>query len=86
MGLRSVGIRGTENYIALGVIGNLDLLLAAACLDGESPGVVGVELGKWDICDGELIYRGKFGGLTGWIGAWFFSRLCVRLCKYSEAI
>ncbi len=38
----SVGIRGTENYIALGVKGGCDVLVATACLDGESPGVIGV--------------------------------------------
>jgi hypothetical protein len=31
---RSVGIRGKENYIALGVIGDHDVLVAAACPDG----------------------------------------------------
>ncbi len=33
----SIGIRGTENYIALGVIGNCDVLVATAYLDGEYP-------------------------------------------------
>ncbi len=82
----SVGIRGTVNYIALGVIGNHDVLVAAACLDGESPGVVGVELGNWDVCDVELLCRGKFGGLAYWISAWFFSGQCVQLYEYIEVI
>ncbi len=82
----SVGIRGTENYIALGVIGSCDVLVAAACPDGVSPGVVGVELGKRDVCDVELVCRGNFGGLAAWIVAWFFSGGCVQLCEYSKAI
>jgi hypothetical protein len=49
--VRSVGIRGTENYIALAVIGDYDVLVAAACSDGESPCVVSVKLDKWGICD-----------------------------------
>jgi hypothetical protein len=43
----SVIIRGTEDYIALVVVGNCDVLVTAACLDGESPGIFSVELGKW---------------------------------------
>ncbi len=82
----SVGIRGTENYIAMGVIGNCDVLVATACPDGESPGVVGIVLGQCDICDVELVCRGKFSGLDAWIGAWFFSGWCVWLCKYSKEI
>ncbi len=69
-----------------GMLGNRDVLVAAACLDGESPNVVSVELGKWDVCDVELVCRGKFGGLSSWIGAWLFRRWCARLCKYSKAV
>ncbi len=65
----SVSIRGTENCIALAVVGDRDVLVAAACLDGESPGVVGVELGKWEVHDVELVGRGQFGGLASWINA-----------------
>jgi hypothetical protein len=82
----SVGIRGTKNYIALAVIGDCDVLVAAACPDGESPGVVGVELGKWDARDVELVCRGKFGGLDAWIDTWFFIGWCFWLCKYSKTI
>jgi hypothetical protein len=45
MSIESVSIRGTDVYIALAVVGNHDVLVAAACLDGESP--VSVELGEW---------------------------------------
>ncbi len=67
MFVRSVSIRGTEDCIALAVVGDYDVLVAAACLDGESPSVVGVELRKCKIRDVELIGRGQFGGLHAWI-------------------
>ncbi len=41
-----VDINGTEDCIAVAVEGNGDVLVAAASPDGESTGVVGVELGK----------------------------------------
>ncbi len=44
--VESVGIRGAEDYIAFAVVGNCDVLVATACSDGESPGVVSVELGE----------------------------------------
>ncbi len=43
----SVSIRGAEDHIALAVEGNHNVLVAAVCMDGESPGVVSVELDKW---------------------------------------
>jgi hypothetical protein len=54
----SVSIRGTENCIAFAVVGNRDVFVVAACRDGESPRVIGVELGKWEVRDVELIGRG----------------------------
>ncbi len=48
MFVRSVSIRGTDDCVALALVGNHDVLVAAACPDWESPGVVGVELGKWE--------------------------------------
>ncbi len=42
--VRFVSIGGTEGCIALAVEGNCDVLVAAACPDGESSGVV--KLGK----------------------------------------
>ncbi len=70
----------------MAAIGDCDVLVAAVGPDGESPGVVGVELGKWDVCDVELVCRRQFGGLAACINAWFFSGWCVRLYRYSKAI
>ena len=69
----SVSMRGTEDCIALAMVGNHDVLFAAACPDGESPSVVGVELHKCKIRDVELIGRGQFGGLVAGIFDWFIS-------------
>ncbi len=55
MFVSSVSIRGTEDYIALAVAGNHDVLVAAACSDGESLGVVSVELGEREVRDDELV-------------------------------
>jgi hypothetical protein len=82
----SVSIRGTEDCVALAVVGDYDVLVAAACLDGESPGVVGVELCKWEIRVVELIGRGQFGGLLAWINASVISGWCVRLGEYCKAV
>ncbi len=46
MYVRPVDIWGTEDCVAAAVEGDGDVLVAAASPDGESPGVVGVELGK----------------------------------------
>ncbi len=62
-----VDIRGTEDCIAGAVEGNGDVLDAAASLDGESTSVVGVELGKWEVCDVELISGGQCSGLVNGI-------------------
>ncbi len=43
----SVGLRGLEDYIELAVVGDCDVLIANACLDGESTSVISVELGEW---------------------------------------
>ncbi len=42
--VRPVDIRGAEDCVAAAVEGNADVLVAAARPDGESSGVVGVEL------------------------------------------
>ncbi len=73
MFVRFVSIRGTEDCVALAVEGNCDVLVAAASLDGESLGVVGVKLGKWEVHDVEQVGRGQFGGLVAGIAAWFLS-------------
>ncbi len=44
-------IRGAEDCFAAAVKGNGDVLVAAASLDRESSGVIGVELGKREVCD-----------------------------------
>jgi hypothetical protein len=44
-------IKGAEDCFAVAVKGNGDVLVAAASLGGESSGVIGVELGKWEVCD-----------------------------------
>ncbi len=49
---------GTEDCIAAAVEGNGDVLVATVSLDGESPGVIGVELSKWEVRDVELVGRG----------------------------
>ncbi len=84
--LVTVSIRGTENCIALAVVGDCDVLVTTACLDGESPSVISVELGKWEVRDVELIGRGQFFGLVAWIEAWFLSGWCVRCGEYCKAI
>ncbi len=71
--VRPVNIRGAEDCIAAAVESDYDVLVAAVSLDGESPNVVGVKLGKWEVCDVELVGRGQFGGLVAGIAAWFLS-------------
>ncbi len=61
-----VDIRGAENCIALAVKGNGDVLVAAASPDGESSGVIGVELGKQEVHDVELVG----GGAMWWACDW----------------
>jgi hypothetical protein len=73
--VKPVSIKGTKECIAAAVKGDCDVLVAAASLDGESPGVIGVKLGKWEVHDVELVGRGQFGGLVAGIAAWFLSGL-----------
>ena len=82
----SVSVRGTDDCIALAVVGDCDILVAAARPDGESPGVVGVELGKWEVRDVELVGEGKFDRLAAWINAWCLSGWCVQRGEYCKAI
>jgi hypothetical protein len=46
--IRPVDIRGAKDCVSAAVEGDGDVLVAAANPDGESTGVVGVELGKWE--------------------------------------
>ncbi len=50
-----VDIRGAEDCVAVAVEGDGDVMVAAASPDGESTGVVGVELGKQEVHDVELV-------------------------------
>ncbi len=68
----SVDIWGTEDCVAVAVEGNGDVLVAAARPDGESPGVVGVELGKQEVCDVELVGGGQCSRLVDGV-FWFIS-------------
>ncbi len=67
-----VDIWGTEDCIATAVEGDGDGLVAAASPDGESPSVVGVELGKQKVCYVELVGGGQCGGLVDGV-FWFIS-------------
>ncbi len=79
-----VDIRGTEDCNAGAVEGNGDVLVAAASPDRESSGVVGVELGKWEVHDVELVSGGQCGGLvTGIIR--FVSGWCIQHGKWCKA-
>jgi hypothetical protein len=80
-----VDIRGTEDCIAVAVKGNGDVLVAAASLDGESTGVIGVELGKQEVHDVELVSRGQCGGLVNGI-FWFVSGWCVWNGKWCKVV
>ena len=53
-----------KDEIAIGVVGNRDILVARACSDGEPTGIIGVELADGQDTDEELIGRGFWGG--GW--------------------
>ncbi len=72
MFVRPVDLWGAEDCIAAAVEGNGDVLVAAASPDGESPGVVGVELGKQEFRDVELVGGGQCGELLDGV-FWFIS-------------
>ncbi len=83
--IRPVDIRGTEDCIAAAVEGNGDVLVAAASLDGESSGVISVELGKREVCDVELGSGGQCGGLVTGIFC-IVSGLCIWCGKWCKAV
>ncbi len=56
----------------MAVEGNGDVLVADASPDGKFPGVVGVELGKQEVCNVELVGGGQCGGLVNGV-FWFVS-------------
>jgi hypothetical protein len=51
----------------------------------ESTGVVGVELGKREVRDVELIGGGQCGGLVSGV-FWFISGWCIQRGKWCKAI
>ncbi len=81
----SVDIRGAEDCVEAAVEGIGDVLVAAVSLDGESTGVVGVELGKQEVHDVELISGEQCGGLVTGI-FWFISGLCIWRGKWCKAV
>ncbi len=81
-----VNIWGAEDCISAAVEGNGDVLVAAASLDGESPSVVGVELGKWEVHDVKLISERQCSGLVAGISVWFMSGWCIRHGKWCKAV
>jgi hypothetical protein len=76
-----VDVRGAEDCVAVAVEGNGDVLVAAASPDGESTGVVGVELCKREVHNSELVSGGQCGELVTGI-FWFVSGLCIRRGKW----
>jgi hypothetical protein len=70
--VRPVDIWGAEDCVAVAVEGNGGVLVATASPDGESPGVIGVELGKREVRDVELVGGGQCGGLVDGV-FWSFS-------------
>ncbi len=80
-----VNIRGTEDCVAVAVEGNGDVLVATASPDGESSGVVGVELGKQEVHDVELVSGGQCSGLVTGI-FWFISGWYVWHGKWCKAV
>jgi hypothetical protein len=80
-----VDIRGTEDCIVAAVKGDGDVLVAAASSDGESTSVVGVELGKREFRDVELVAGGQCGGLVNGI-FWYVSGWCIWRGKWCKAV
>ncbi len=68
------------------MVGNHDVLVAVACLDGVSSGVVSEELVEWEVHDVELVGEGQFRGLAAWIDTWFLSVWCICRRDYCKAI
>ncbi len=83
--IRPVDIRGAEECVAAAVEGNGDVLVAAASPDGESSGVIGVEFGKREVRDVELISGGHCSGLVTGI-FWFVSGWCIWCGKWCKAV
>ncbi len=83
--IRPVDIQGAKDCIAAAVEDNGDVLVATASPDGESTGVVDVELGKREVCDVELVSGGQCSGLVNGI-FWFISGWCIWCGKWCKAV
>jgi hypothetical protein len=83
--VQPVDIWGAEDCVAVAVEGNGDVLVAAASLDGESTGVIGVELGKREVHDVELVGGGQCSGLMNGV-FWFISNWCIWRGKRCKAV
>ncbi len=81
-----VNIRGAKDCVAAAVEGDGDVLVAAASPDGESPGVIGVELGKREVRDVELVSGGQCVGLVAGISVWLVSGWCIWHGKWCKAV
>jgi hypothetical protein len=79
-------MRGAEDCIAAVVEGDSDVLVGAASPYVESPVVVGVELGKWEVFDVELVSGGKCSGLVAGISIWFISGWCIRHVQWCKVV
>ncbi len=80
-----VDIWDAEDCVAVAVESDGDVLVAAASPNGESPGVVGVELSKREVRDLELVG----GGQCCWLvdgDFWLISGYCVRRGKWCKAV
>ncbi len=81
-----VNIRGTEDCVAAAADGDGDVLVAPASLNGESPGVFGIELGKREVRDVELVSGGQCGGLVAGISVWFVNGWCIWRGKWCKVV
>jgi hypothetical protein len=50
-----------KDEVAIGVVGNHDILVSRPCFDGETTGIIGVELADGQDADEEFVGRGFWG-------------------------
>jgi hypothetical protein len=82
----SVGIWSAEDYIALAVVGDHDVLVVAACFDGVASGVISVEREEWYVRNVELVGEGQLSGPAAWFVDWCLSGWFIRCEDYCKAI
>ncbi len=80
-----VHIRGAEDCVDAAVEGDGNVLVAAASPDGDSTSAVGVELGKQEVHDVELVSGGQCSGFVTGI-FWSVSGLCIRRSKWCKEV